>query len=99
MYPMNFFLLFIQVEGLALRKLADPFEFPIVIHGTYFKNWGLIRDTGLSTMGRTHIHFAIGEVGEAGVISGMRGSAEVIIYIDVPKAMAGEEAFLFIIVS
>lgn len=78
------------MEGLALRKLADPYEFPIVIHGTYFKNWSAIRDNGLKTMGRTHIHFAIGEVGEEGVISGMRGSAEVIIYIDLPKAMAGE---------
>jgi 2'-phosphotransferase len=38
-------------------------------------------------MARTHIHFAIGYPGDQNVISGMRFSSEIIIEIDVPKAM------------
>ena len=38
-------------------------------------------------MKRNHIHFAAGELGTDGVISGMRSSAQVYIYIDVHKAM------------
>lgn len=34
-------------------------------------------------MTRQHIHFAIGEYGSAVVISGMRSSAQVLIYLDV----------------
>ncbi len=39
-------------------------------------------------MGRNHVHFAIGLPSESGVISGMRKSAEVYIYIDSARAMA-----------
>ena len=38
-------------------------------------------------MKRNHIHFSAGELGTDGVISGMRSSAQVYIYIDVHKAM------------
>jgi len=38
-------------------------------------------------MGRNHIHFAIGEIGAEGVISGMRSSAQVLVYLDVAKAI------------
>ena len=43
---------------------------------------------GLNKMGRTHIHFAIGYPGEKQVISGMRTSCNVIVEVNVPKAMA-----------
>ncbi|KAF6775548.1 hypothetical protein AHF37_05288 [Paragonimus kellicotti] len=77
----------VPIEGLELTPIVDPSQFPAVIHGTYFKNWETIRTEGLKRMARTHIHFAPGETGEAGVISGMRASAEVLIYIDLAKAM------------
>lgn len=46
-------------------------EIPVVIHGTYFKPWAIIKNEGLSKMNRNHIHFASGFFGEEGVISGM----------------------------
>ncbi|KAF8567489.1 hypothetical protein P879_10237 [Paragonimus westermani] len=77
----------VPIEGLELTPIVDASQFPTVIHGTYFKNWETIRTEGLKRMARTHIHFAPGETGDAGVISGMRASAEVLIYIDLAKAM------------
>ena len=40
-------------------------------------------------MNRNHIHFATGLLGEEGVISGMRYSCNVLIYIDLVKALEG----------
>jgi len=39
-------------------------------------------------MARRHIHFATGTPSDGGVISGMRGSAGVHVYLDVPAALA-----------
>ena len=61
---------------------------PKVIHGTNFKAWQTIREEGLSRMRRQHIHCATGEPGEAGVISGLRQSCQIFIYIDVAAALA-----------
>ncbi|CAH8491405.1 unnamed protein product [Schistosoma turkestanicum] len=77
----------VTIEGLDIKLIENPEDYPTVIHGTYFRNWDSIRKEGLKRMQRTHIHFAPGEVGETGVISGMRSSAEIIIYIDLMKAM------------
>jgi 2'-phosphotransferase len=38
-------------------------------------------------MTRNHIHFAKGLPGDSGVISGMRSSAQVLIYLNVPLAL------------
>jgi len=38
-------------------------------------------------MKRNHIHFSVGKPGDNEVISGMRYSAEVLIYVDVERAM------------
>ncbi len=72
-----------------LRPITDTSEYPVVVHGTYMKCWDQIRQHGLSRMRRTHIHFAKGEPGADGVISGMRKNAEVKVYIDLRKAMDG----------
>ena len=60
----------------------------IIVHGTYFDSWTLIKNSeGLSRMARQHIHFGI-EIPEDGeVISGMRKSCQVIIYLDIIRAM------------
>jgi hypothetical protein len=58
------------------------------VHGTYWRAWERIRTLGLSRMTRNHIHFAQGVPGTAGVISGMRASAEVLVFLDVPAALA-----------
>ena len=73
----------VELEEIKMAQNA-----PKVIHGTYFKAWNLIKESGLSKVKRNHIHFAAGEPGDQGVISGMRSSAQVFIYIDVEKAMS-----------
>ncbi|KAG9234246.1 KptA family-domain-containing protein [Amylocarpus encephaloides] len=61
----------------------------LVVHGTYFAFYQSILDAGgLKKMSRTHIHCSTGlPEGKQGVISGMRGDAELLIYIDVRKSL------------
>jgi len=63
-------------------------EFPVVVHGTYMRSWDAIKRSGLSPMRRQHIHLATGLPDEGGVISGMRASSSVLIYIDLAAAVA-----------
>jgi len=70
--------------NITLDNLPDQ-----VIHGTYYRFWNAIKSNGLSRMRRNHIHFATGLPGDSQVISGMRQSAQVLIYIDVRKAIHG----------
>ncbi|KAK2567551.1 tRNA 2'-phosphotransferase 1 [Acropora cervicornis] len=79
-----------QVGDLDLELITDHTKAPKVIHGTYRDCWEQIEVQGLSRMKRNHIHFAIGEPGEDGVISGIRGSCEILIYINLKKALNGE---------
>ena len=74
----------VQVD---MEEITNPNDAQTVIHGTNFKAWNGIQQSGLSRMKRNHIHFAAGEPGSEGVISGMRSSAQVYIYIDVHSAM------------
>ncbi|XP_054827333.1 tRNA 2'-phosphotransferase 1 [Eublepharis macularius] len=79
----------LQVSELELVPLLDPADFPdTVAHGTYLRHWPAIRRTGLSRMGRTHIHLAPGLPGDGAILSGMRNSCEVAIIIDAAKALA-----------
>lgn len=83
----------IAVESEALLKpltLADGNVPPIVVHGTYFACWeGIVASGGLCRMGRTHVHCSMGlpEDEEAGVVSGMRGDAELLVYVDVRRSL------------
>lgn len=70
-----------------LTEVTDPTEIQVCIHGTYKSALASILEHGLNRMKRNHIHMASGLPGEGGVISGMRSSCQVIIYIDVAKAM------------
>ncbi|XP_063427928.1 uncharacterized protein LOC134711320 [Mytilus trossulus] len=78
----------IDVEDLELKPVLNAKEVSMVVHGTYYNSWEKIKHTGLSRMGRNHIHFATGEPGENGVISGMRQSCEVMIFINLETALA-----------
>ena len=73
-------------EDMLLERLADPVA--VCVHGTELRNWEPIRRTGLCRMERNNIHMATGLPSEAGVISGMRRSSELLIYIDMSRAMA-----------
>lgn len=70
-----------------LKPLIKTGDFPqVIVHGTYRRNLdAIVSAGGLSRMGRNHIHFAKGLIGENGVISGMRHSCDVMIYLDVAK--------------
>ncbi|KAG7167212.1 tRNA 2'-phosphotransferase 1-like [Homarus americanus] len=80
----------LQVEDLDLEEITADSDVPAVIHGTYHRHWSSIKQQGLSRMNRTHIHFTPGAPGESGVISGMRSSCEILIYVDLAKALSGE---------
>ncbi|CAM1505531.1 Fc.00g111680.m01.CDS01 [Cosmosporella sp. VM-42] len=60
---------------------------PTVLHGTYFYFWPKIVDSGgLKPMSRNHVHCSTGTP-EDGVVSGMRGDAEMIVEIDVEGSL------------
>jgi 2'-phosphotransferase len=80
-------------ENQLLTRINHPSEIPIAVHGTYYISWASIKTNGLSKMDRNHIHFAVGLPDQSGVISGMRKSAELLIYIDVSKAMESGAVF------
>ncbi|KAA8915813.1 hypothetical protein TRICI_002023 [Trichomonascus ciferrii] len=77
-----------------MKELTSVEDFPAtVIHGTYTEPWNQIKTKGLSVMRRNHIHLASGKFGQEGVISGMRKTADVFIYIDIPKALQEDIKF------
>ncbi|KAI0039661.1 hypothetical protein FA95DRAFT_1001351 [Auriscalpium vulgare] len=79
---------------LDLKPVLSVDDIPMAVHGTNKKAWDSISTQGLSKMTRNHIHLAQGVPGD-GVLSGMRASSQVYIYIDVQKALdAGFEFFL-----
>lgn len=77
-----------EVDDLELDPITDHSDAPVVVHGTYSECWELIKTQGLSRMSRNHIHFAPGEPGEEGVISGMRSSCEILVFINLKKALS-----------
>jgi len=77
----------LKVEALELQPITVPEELPLAVHGTNIKAWESISEQGLSRMKRNHVHLATG-LPSSGVKSGMRANSQVLIYIDIPKAMA-----------
>ncbi|KAI6010877.1 KptA family-domain-containing protein [Pisolithus orientalis] len=71
---------------LDLQPISSASEIPLAVHGTTRKAWDLIATQGLSRMKRNHVHLAQGVPG-SGILSGMRNSSQVLIFIDVQKAI------------
>jgi 2'-phosphotransferase len=83
-------------------SLEDESKLPdTVVHGTFHAAWpAILASGGLRCMGRNQVHFATGppldsvlDEGAKGldgekVISGMRRDAQVLIYVDLRKALA-----------
>ncbi|XP_065739336.1 tRNA 2'-phosphotransferase 1 isoform X1 [Phocoena phocoena] len=79
----------VGVPELELIPLETPQALPLVlVHGTFWQHWPSILLKGLSCRGRTHIHLAAGLLGDPGVISGMRPTCEVAVFINGPLALA-----------
>lgn len=81
----------IESEALLTPITLEGSNVPaVVVHGTYFAFWeAIVASGGLSKMGRNHVHCSTGlpEDGAAGVVSGMRGDAELLVYVDVKKSL------------
>ena len=81
-----------QVKNLALTPVTCSSDVPVAIHGTYHAALENIMKQGLSRMTRQHVHFAPGEPGEDGVISGMRKSCQIYIYLNIQKLLHGKSS-------
>lgn len=71
-----------------LTLITDPSQHPACVHGSYLQAWQSIQRTGLSRMGRTHIHMSSQNYGSKEMISGMRGNCQVLVHVDMAAAMA-----------
>jgi 2'-phosphotransferase len=76
------------VSEKLLQEITDPDMLPVCIHGTYEAAWESIRRDALDRMSRNSIQMAVGLPEDKEVKSGVRESAQVLIYIDVRQAMA-----------
>ncbi|KAJ4951323.1 hypothetical protein NE237_028155 [Protea cynaroides] len=76
----------IESESL-LKPILSAEEVPVCVHGTYKKNLESILQSGLKRMERLHVHFASGLPMDGDVISGMRRNVNVLIFLDVRKAL------------
>jgi len=84
----------IKAVEIAMVKITDPSSVPMAVHGTTLDNWKHIATQGLSRMQRNHIHLAQGLPGADGVISGMRTTSQILIFVDIAKAIAAGYEFL-----
>ncbi|VUZ55452.1 unnamed protein product [Hymenolepis diminuta] len=75
----------LSVDELELTPVGIG-EFETIVHGTYFQRWTSIKSQGLSCMRRRHIHFVM-DPEDKKVISGMRQTAEILIYVDINAAI------------
>uniref|UniRef100_A0A7S4PSX8 2'-phosphotransferase n=1 Tax=Alexandrium monilatum TaxID=311494 RepID=A0A7S4PSX8_9DINO len=79
-------------DSLLRRLSASDRDLPrVCVHGTYKRHLQSILQKGLLAGGgmsnRNHVHFAPFEPGDGRVISGMRTSCEVAIYVDLRRAL------------
>ncbi|GMH00597.1 hypothetical protein Nepgr_002436 [Nepenthes gracilis] len=81
---------------LSAEETPGPASFPVTcclavcVHGTYKKNLESILQSGLKRMKRLHVHFSCGLPTDGDVISGMRRDVNVLIFLDVKKALEEE---------
>jgi 2'-phosphotransferase len=85
----------VDAEALLTRISAEELSTLTIVHGTYHDPWEkYICHQGLSKMKRNHIHFASGLPHEDdSVISGMRKTCTVFIYLDGVKCAEDGIAF------
>jgi 2'-phosphotransferase len=70
-----------------LTKITEPLD--MIVHGTTYQAFREIQKTGLKRMGRAQIHFAVDDNFVTGnqQQSGIRGNCQVLVYLDMKKAM------------
>ncbi|KAL7716435.1 2'-phosphotransferase [Entamoeba marina] len=79
---------------IEMKEITDASLYPNVLHGTYRKSIPSIMEKGLCKMSRLHIHMAQDlpkQLGDS--MSGMRSNCQVVIYIDLKKALEDKLQF------
>ncbi|KAL7203711.1 hypothetical protein ACSBR2_016881 [Camellia fascicularis] len=76
----------VETESL-LKPILSAEEVPVCVHGTYKKFLESILEQGIKRMKRLHVHFSCGLPMAGEVISGMRRDVNVLIFLDVKKAL------------
>lgn len=71
-----------------LKPILSADEVSVCVHGTYKRNLDSILESGLKRMKRLHVHFSCGLPTDGEVISGMRRDVNVLIFLNVRKALA-----------
>ncbi|KAJ7889229.1 KptA family-domain-containing protein [Mycena leptocephala] len=89
----------IKSVKLDLQPISSASDIPtgIAVHGTTKEAWESISTQGLSKMKRNHVHMAQGvnTFRSSSNTSGMRGSSQILIFVDVQRAIdAGLKFFL-----
>lgn len=72
---------------MTMSRIDDASKLPIAVHGTYYRFWEKIKAEGLKRMTRNHIHLTEHQ-DFGGNISGFRFDSEILIYVNVRKAMS-----------
>ncbi|XP_020108972.1 tRNA 2'-phosphotransferase 1-like isoform X1 [Ananas comosus] len=70
-----------------LKPILSADEVQVCVHGTYKRNLESILQSGLKRMTRLHVHFSSALPTDEKVISGMRKDVNILIYLDVRKAL------------
>ncbi|KAG5538570.1 hypothetical protein RHGRI_019226 [Rhododendron griersonianum] len=76
----------VETESL-LKPILSAEEIPVCVHGTYKEYLKSILDQGLKRKERLHVHFSCGLPTDGKVISGIRYNINVLIFLDVRKAL------------
>ncbi|KAL9245285.1 hypothetical protein vseg_018954 [Gypsophila vaccaria] len=76
----------VETESL-LQPVTSAEDIPVCVHGTYKRFLDSILQSGLKRMSRLHVHFSSGLPTDNQVISGMRRDINVVIFLDVQKAL------------
>lgn len=80
-----------------LEEIPDTENLTVLCHGTFAAKWERIKEEGLRTMGRNHIHLVskdlVEEENRTSVISGTRGDFDTIVFIETD--LAREEGVIF----
>ncbi|XP_071936051.1 uncharacterized protein [Coffea arabica] len=76
----------VETESL-LKPILSADEVPVCVHGMYKRNLESILEQGLKRMKRVHVHFSCCLPTDGEVISGMRRDVNILIFLDVRKAL------------
>lgn len=84
----------VNVKNLDLIPITiqDTMHMPFAIHGTYWKAWEKIKNNGLKKINKkTHLYFQPGDlsIGLSNLVKRFRNNCEVLVYIDIAKAING----------